>query len=142
MTNPIVTHTLAGAALLSALVLAACGGGSGGSASTAASSSVAQTASGTVTGFGSVYVDGVEIEDARATTRVENADGSYSATALQLGQRVRVAHDGSGTASGVTVDAAVIGAVASHHLGLAAQIPVGCSVRFQVIAPFFEQVSA
>ena len=36
----------------------------------------------------------------------------------------------------------VIGAVASHHLGLAAQIPVGCSVRFQVIAPFFEQVSA
>ena len=36
----------------------------------------------------------------------------------------------------------VIGAVASHHLGLAAQIPVGCSVRFRVIAPFFEQVSA
>lgn len=35
----------------------------------------------------------------------------------------------------------VIGAVASHHLGLAAQIPVGCSVRFHVIAPFFEQVS-
>ena len=35
----------------------------------------------------------------------------------------------------------VIGAVASHHLGLAAQIPVGCSVRFNVIAPFFEEVS-
>ena len=120
MTNPIVTHTLTGAALLSALVLAACGGGSGGSTSTAASSSVAQTASGTVTGFGSVYVDGVEIEDARATTRVENADGSYSATALQLGQRVRVAHDGSGTASGVTVDAAVIGAVASGSINTTA----------------------
>ncbi|OJX06438.1 MAG: allophanate hydrolase [Burkholderiales bacterium 68-20] len=34
----------------------------------------------------------------------------------------------------------VIGAVASRHLGLAAQIPVGCSVRFNVIAPFFEEV--
>lgn len=30
----------------------------------------------------------------------------------------------------------VIAAVASHHLGLAAQIPVGCSVRFRVSAPF------
>lgn len=30
----------------------------------------------------------------------------------------------------------VIAAVASHHLDLAAQIPVGCSVRFRVTAPF------
>jgi len=30
----------------------------------------------------------------------------------------------------------VIAAVASHHLGLAAQIPVGCRVRFHVITPF------
>ena len=35
----------------------------------------------------------------------------------------------------------VIGAVATHHLGLAAQIPVGCRVRFNVVAPFFEQVT-
>lgn len=116
MTNPILTRTLSGAALLSALVLAACGGGGGSSSTSGASSSIAQSASGTVTGFGSVYVDGVEIEDARATTRVENADGSYSVVALQLGQRVRVAHDGSGSASGVTVDAAVIGAVASGSI--------------------------
>ncbi|MBL8451645.1 MAG: hypothetical protein JNK97_02780, partial [Zoogloea sp.] len=116
MTNPILTRTLSGAALLSALVLAACGGGGGSSSTSGVSSSIAQSASGTVTGFGSVYVDGVEIEDARATTRVENADGSYSVVALQLGQRVRVAHDGSGTASGLTVDAAVIGAVASGSI--------------------------
>ena len=32
----------------------------------------------------------------------------------------------------------VIAAVASHHLGLAAQIPVGCTVRFRAIAPFEE----
>lgn len=33
----------------------------------------------------------------------------------------------------------VIAAVASHHLDLAAQLPVGCRLRFRVIAPFFDQ---
>lgn len=32
----------------------------------------------------------------------------------------------------------VLAVLASHHLNLAAQIPVGCSVRFRVIAPFKE----
>ncbi|WP_042429068.1 5-oxoprolinase/urea amidolyase family protein [Comamonas granuli] len=34
----------------------------------------------------------------------------------------------------------VIGAVARHHLGLAAQIPVGARLRFRVIAPYWEEV--
>lgn len=33
----------------------------------------------------------------------------------------------------------VIAAVASHHLDLAAQLPVGCRLRFRVIAPFFDR---
>lgn len=33
----------------------------------------------------------------------------------------------------------VIGAIAGYHLPLAAQIPVGCRIRFQVVAPFFDQ---
>jgi biotin-dependent carboxylase-like uncharacterized protein len=33
----------------------------------------------------------------------------------------------------------VIAAVASHHLDLAAQLPVGSRLRFRVIAPFFDQ---
>lgn len=32
----------------------------------------------------------------------------------------------------------VIAGIASHHLALAAQIPVGCRVRFNIIAPFSE----
>lgn len=98
------------AALLLALTLAACGGGGGsdaaGTAGTAGSSS-----SGTVTGFGSVFVDGVEIEDAKAYTRAEMADGSFAPMALQLGHRVRVARGAGGDADTVTVDAAVLGAV-------------------------------
>ncbi|WP_284338032.1 5-oxoprolinase/urea amidolyase family protein [Comamonas sp. NoAH] len=33
----------------------------------------------------------------------------------------------------------VVAAVAGYHLGLAAQIPVGCRIRFNVMAPFVEQ---
>lgn len=33
----------------------------------------------------------------------------------------------------------VIAAVSSYHLGLAAQIPVGCRIRFNIVAPFFDQ---
>lgn len=32
----------------------------------------------------------------------------------------------------------VIASIARYHLGLAAQIPVGCRIRFNVVAPFFE----
>ncbi len=105
-----------GLAAVCAVWLVACGGG-GGSAGSAASdsssSSSVSTASGTVTGFGSVYVDGVALEDAKSYTRVENADGTYANVSLKLGERVRVAYDSSGTASTVTVDAAVIGAVST-----------------------------
>lgn len=113
-----VTRSRSAAALLSALLLAACGGGGGG-ASTSSAGSATQSAGGIVTGFGSVFVDGVEWEDAKAYTRVENADGSYSNVALQLGQRVRVAHDASGSATSVTVDAAVIGSVAAGSIDTA-----------------------
>ena len=94
-----------------ALLLTACGGGGGGGSSNAGSSS--QTATGTVTGFGSVFVDGVELEDATAATTTEGADGKLVPTELKIGQRVRVVHDGKGTASTLTVDAAVIGSVSA-----------------------------
>lgn len=90
------------------LLLQACGGGGGGVASSGSSS---QLASGVVTGFGSVFVDGVEIEDAQAAVQVEGPTGRMENTVLQMGQHVRVSHDGKGTASKVLVDAAVIGQV-------------------------------
>ena len=68
---------------------------------------------GVVTGFGSVVVDDNEIEDAKASVVTENADGTYSNTVLQLGQRIKVEHDGKGTANKVTVDATVVGAISA-----------------------------
>lgn len=98
------------ATLLLATLLHACGGaeslllagvGSGGSG----------LASGIVSGFGSVYVDGVEIEDAQSSNVVENADGTTTTVALKLGQRVRVRQDSLGAAIQVTVEALVSGSV-------------------------------
>lgn len=97
-----------GTVALSVALLQACGGGS--SASSSSNSATASLA-GTVTGFGSVVVDGVEVEDAYARVAHENADGSYTNDVLQMGYRVRVSHDGAHNASQVLIDAAVIGVV-------------------------------
>ena len=92
-------------------LISACGGGGGGG-STPSASSVVLTA-GAVTGFGSVVVDGTEIEDTQAKVLRENANGTFSSDLVQLGQRVRVKHDERGQASQITVDAALIGVVSA-----------------------------
>jgi len=102
------------------VLVAACDGvGSGGTGSATGTVGGAvigptpiEMANGTVTGFGSVFVDGVELQDANAATQTEDADGNTTNVVLRLGQRVQLEHDGKGTASLVTVRAAVIGAVA------------------------------
>lgn len=95
-------------------VLTACGGGGASSAiSGNGAGSATQLSAGVVTGFGSVFVDGERLDDSSARIVVEQSDGSSTNAALQLGQRVRVSHDGAGRASRVVVDAAVIGKVAS-----------------------------
>jgi len=118
-TNPTLSHLLRRLSLTAGLacmaLLTACGGGGGGSSGSssgsASSGSTAQIASGVVTGFGSVMVDGNEYQDLQAPVQRENVDGSFTNVAMSLGQRVDVAHDGQGNASHITVDAALIGAV-------------------------------
>ena len=92
-------------------LLQACGGG--GAASNSPPTQASVVTSGVVTGFGSVVVDDNEIEDAKASVVTENADGTYSNTVLQLGQRIKVDHDGKGTANKVTVDATLIGVISA-----------------------------
>jgi Domain of unknown function (DUF5666) len=97
---------------LSVLLQAGCGGG-GSSTSANGGAGGSQVASGTVTGFGSVLVDGVEIEDVKAAVQTDKADGTVANVSLQLGQHVRVSHDGKGTASKIAVDAAIVGVVSA-----------------------------
>lgn len=113
-----MSATLAGSLLLG---LTACGGGESTTTAAATSTTTAtetaaaatQVSQGVVSGFGSVYVNGVKLDDSSAHSLAYTSDGSTAAQALRLGQQVRVEHDTSGKASRVLVDAAVTGSVSS-----------------------------
>lgn len=95
--------------------LAACGGGGGSSSGTADSSTI-----GTISGFGSIYVNGVEFETGSASYRVDDED-RFDDSALAVGMKVKVTgtinSDGTtGTATRVYYDDDVEGPIDSGSL--------------------------
>ena len=74
--------------LSSALVLAGCGGGGGGT--TAASGVAGSSASGAITGFGSIIVGGVHYDDSTATSIKDDDGVSKSSSDLKLGMVVNI----------------------------------------------------
>lgn len=102
-------------AIMGLLILSACGGGGGSATATDSARASAQSSVGTVTGFGSVIVDGTEVDDSGATVCTEDISGSVcnAGTKLQLGQRLHVRQNANGAASTITVAAGVIGIVSS-----------------------------
>lgn len=105
-----VLSTFAASAALA--LLAACGGGGGGTPPPGGDSSTAAgaIAYGTITAFGSVWVNGVEYETTGAEVRIDDNPGG--ADDLRVGMVVRI--DGSAedrSASAITVDDAVKGRV-------------------------------
>lgn len=111
--NPKATSTISmsaslllrsGAALLAALGLAACGGsgGSGGSEESMnppPSTSVNKSVVGPISGFGSVYVNGVRFNTTGASYTVDDSS-AMSDSALAVGMVVKI--DGAVNADGVT----------------------------------------
>jgi hypothetical protein len=112
------------AAALTACVLAACGGGSTASSTPAAPTGDtsppvllgAPTVSGTVTGFGSVIVDGVRIDDHAVAAMTERENGLLVAAEMKMGHHVEVQHDGNLVATQVRVMSEVEGAVQAVDL--------------------------
>jgi hypothetical protein len=103
------------AALLGAALLAACGGGGTDGPSSSAPTAVSL---GTVTGFGSVIVDGIRYDDRSASMSVDTDSGAPDdrggRVELKLGQRVIVVtagDDSNGRALSVSVSAEVVGRV-------------------------------
>ena len=109
-----------------AATLAACGGGGGNTTSSTASTTTptttptpaastgALTATGTVTGFGSVIVDGVKYDDSAATVKAEDDASSPRSVALselKLGMQVEVKADDAGKAATVTISSEVFGRI-------------------------------
>ena len=91
-----------GAAVATALGLAACGGGGGGTATQPPTSSnpppatsVKVSASGVITGFGSVYVNGVRYDTSAAEIEFED-EGRKTEDALRLGMKVKIEGERNG----------------------------------------------
>jgi hypothetical protein len=106
---------LLGAAALTAL-LYACGGGSGSSSSPGTSTSSATGVSGTVTGFASLVVDGVEYDASKATVSKE-VDPSSPATGMTTAD-VQIGHhidcdDNGGMLGACVIRPRVIGPIAT-----------------------------
>lgn len=106
-----------------ALLSACSGGGSPSSDSTSTNvssiSSTEQTASGMITGFGSVFVNGVEWETDQATIEIDDAFGLESD--LEVGHIVTVhgtvSSDGTASADSIEYDAELKGQITEIDLG-------------------------
>jgi len=117
-----LVRTLAGAAVVG-LLLGGCGGGGVGSGGTGMASGATQ---GTVSGFGSVIVDGERFDDGAVATFAETAPGVRSQTEARLGSRVELEAD-AGRVLELRVEAALVAAVERVEAG--ALVALGQTVR-------------
>ena len=96
------------------LALVACGGGIDGSSVSSNQLSgvgIGDTglAEGTVTGFGSVIVDGIEYDDANASSVQDDGTGTTVNTDLKLGQRVKLTLNADNSVASVAVLPQLVG---------------------------------
>lgn len=127
--NPTISWRVALAAALS-FTLAACGGGGadGGTGGTGVSS-------GTVTGFGSIFVNGVKFSTGSATFRRDDNPSSESELKIGMNVEVRgsISSSTNGTATLVEVEEAVRGSLEAAPLGTpaagATMVILGQTVR-------------
>jgi Cu/Ag efflux protein CusF len=128
------------AALL--LTLAACSGGGGDGSGTASTTAAPASASsdsvavGTVTGFGSVIIDGVRFDDSAATIEIEREPGAIPVPVtprqLRIGQRALVEFFGDETnarARAIRVDSEIVGVVDSVDAAGGKLVVAGQEVR-------------
>lgn len=114
-----IPRGLAVAGLAASLILTACGGGGGESGSVGANAAGA-TSVGSISGFGSVIVNGVRFDDSAARV-TDDSDNSISSSSLGLGMTVEVSgsvnDDGTGSASSINVFSEVQGPISNLNVG-------------------------
>jgi len=130
---------------LAALLVAGCGGGGGASNSTTAGIDRGgrRVVQGSISGFGSVIVNGVHYSTSGATITIDGQPGTESA--LKVGQVVRIEAtlDASGTAgvaSSVVFDDDVEGPVQAIDLAASRVVVLGQSVQVSAATSFSDSV--
>jgi hypothetical protein len=140
---------LAGLSIALALagLVAACGGCGGGGGGTTADGGIGGTgiSVGAISGFGSIYVNGVEFETSTATISIDDDPGDESD--LKLGQVVRVegqfGDDGiSGTATSVIYDDNLKGPIDTINVGARTMVVFGVPVTWNANTRFHEDDSS
>lgn len=106
LTSPRPLHWLL--LLLSALILS-CGGGGTNNAGVGTGGTGLKE--GNVTGFGSVFIDGVRYDNSQATVQVHDGSDVLIAGQLKLGQRVRALFNDTGAISSLEILPALVGRV-------------------------------
>jgi len=129
--------------LAAVLALPSCGGGSSGLVAGIGGTGI--TASGTITGFGSIFVNGVEYQTGSSTVTIN--DTGSTASALKLGMVVKVTgllnSDGTtGTATSVVYDADLKGPIVATPVvqsnGDKSFQVLGTTVYVQPVATVFD----
>lgn len=112
-----ISRGVAAASLAASLILTGCGGGGGDGGSPGGSAS--STSVGSISGFGSVIVNGVRFDDSSARVTDDN-DNGISASSLGLGMTVEVSgsvnDDGTGSASSINVFSEVQGPISNLNV--------------------------
>jgi len=131
--NVVVRH-LRGVVIAMVLLVASCGGGTGASPSGPSVGGIngGGFARGAITGFGSIFVDGIEFSTSGASIRIEGSTATESQ--LEVGQVVLVqgtiSDDGrSGTARTVSFDDNVEGPIQSVDVQANTFVVLGQTVR-------------
>ena len=128
----------------SALLMAGCGGGGGGTTTAAGAGVAGSSATGAITGFGSIIVGGVRFDDSTATVQDDDGD-SLNRDALKLGMVVRIkggkkTDDGSSVkanAERIEVHSELQGPVDSKAADLKSIVVLGQTVNISATT-FFE----
>ncbi len=135
---------LAAAALVVGLVACGGGGGEAGAAAPAGSSSSAFT-QGTLTGFGSIIVNGVHFDETGATI-TDDAGTVHAASALGLGMQLQVdsaaVTNGTATAHAVRFGSIALGPVASVDSSASSFVMLGQTVDVSTDTVFDSTLAA
>jgi hypothetical protein len=108
------------AVLFTSLLITGCGGGGGDTTGSSGSSSnnaaVAAFSAGTVTGFGSIIIDGVSHDDSIAQVNQEmdpNAPAAGTTTSVKLGMKVESMLDDQGRITRLSIQSEVLGTISA-----------------------------